>query len=449
MITQQYWSLAKSCASIRGNSIQAYIKTEECEQCSSPDDGSFDTVLFSYEIDCRPVCETEAPSNSPSVNNAPSACIESEAPKEMELAGMQNNFTSSPEGLLKITDQRGDGVSFEVNNVFTESVTQISVRYHMDVDTEDCDVRTSFDGTLDFDAFCYGLDSKWTDVSIIVYFGDEVVSEECESCQAPSNDSVDTVYFGFVLPCIPCDDDELHPDDLDDSSLDTPPCYDGVVDITDESGNVCGTSGNVPIQIFETEEDYVMFGVTNTFGVTSDLSIRFDPFGGDGSPECYDSSLGAGGSFVNNMQATCVDGVAKVEVFAKATSDVIEGSQSTMSRCSDDPVDCAHVYLLPCLESRCDNDRRLDAGIRVENSLGSTTYESTTEYDDMPYCLSEDFPCEGEETNMVYVCHYSKRKGYQTFCVPEADSDILRFYAHDYCGPCEGGQGVTWGKMAI
>jgi hypothetical protein len=28
MITQQYWSLAKSCASIRGNSIQAYIKKD-------------------------------------------------------------------------------------------------------------------------------------------------------------------------------------------------------------------------------------------------------------------------------------------------------------------------------------------------------------------------------------------------------------------------------------
>ena len=50
---------------------------------------------------------------------------------------------------------------------------------------------------------------------------------------------------------------------------------------------------------------------------------------------------------------------------------------------------------------------------------------------------------------MVYVCHYSSRKGYQTFCVPEGDSDILRFYAHDYCGPCEGGQGVTWGDMTI
>lgn len=90
----------------------------------------------------------------------------------------------------------------------------------------------------------------------------------------------------------------------------------------------------------------------------------------------------------------------------------------------------------------CTCDRRL------ESDEGDVVAEEpSSDPDDMPYCVSEDFPCEGDEANMVYVCHYSSRKGYQTFCVPEADSDILRFYSHDYCGPCEGGQGVTWGKM--
>jgi hypothetical protein len=55
------------------------------------------------------------------------------------------------------------------------------------------------------------------------------------------------------------------------------------------------------------------------------------------------------------------------------------------------------------------------------------------------YCTSEDFPC--EDGSKTQVCHYSSRKGYQTFCVPEADSEILRFYANDYCGPCVGGYG--------
>jgi hypothetical protein len=55
------------------------------------------------------------------------------------------------------------------------------------------------------------------------------------------------------------------------------------------------------------------------------------------------------------------------------------------------------------------------------------------------YCTSEDFPC--EDGSKTHVCHYSSRRGYQTFCIPEADSEILRFYSNDYCGPCVGGYG--------
>merc|ERR1711933_404303 len=61
-----------------------------------------------------------------------------------------------------------------------------------------------------------------------------------------------------------------------------------------------------------------------------------------------------------------------------------------------------------------------------------------------PYCRARDFPCEGGD-NMVYACHYSGRQGYQTFCIPESDSEILRFYTKDYCGPCVGGYGgINW-----
>lgn len=58
--------------------------------------------------------------------------------------------------------------------------------------------------------------------------------------------------------------------------------------------------------------------------------------------------------------------------------------------------------------------------------------------DESHYCLSEHFPCDGGD-DYVYVCHYSARLGYRTFCIPEADSEVLRFYANDYCGPCVGG----------
>jgi hypothetical protein len=61
------------------------------------------------------------------------------------------------------------------------------------------------------------------------------------------------------------------------------------------------------------------------------------------------------------------------------------------------------------------------------------------------YCSARDFPCGDDEEEdddddpLVYVCHYSAKLGYQTFCVPEPDSEVLRFYKNDYCGPCVGG----------
>jgi hypothetical protein len=55
------------------------------------------------------------------------------------------------------------------------------------------------------------------------------------------------------------------------------------------------------------------------------------------------------------------------------------------------------------------------------------------------YCSADDFPCKG--AGNVHVCHYDARRGYQTFCLPEPDSEVLRFYSNDYCGPCVGGYG--------
>jgi len=54
------------------------------------------------------------------------------------------------------------------------------------------------------------------------------------------------------------------------------------------------------------------------------------------------------------------------------------------------------------------------------------------------FCSASDFACDGGP-NHVHICHYTTRIGYRTYCIPEADSEIVRFYASDYCGPCVGG----------
>jgi hypothetical protein len=58
------------------------------------------------------------------------------------------------------------------------------------------------------------------------------------------------------------------------------------------------------------------------------------------------------------------------------------------------------------------------------------------------FCSAIDYPC-GDKDNMVNVCHYSTKDGYQTFCFPEQDSDVIAYVPKDYCGPCVGGYGTS------
>jgi len=83
----------------------------------------------------------------------------------------------------------------------------------------------------------------------------------------------------------------------------------------------------------------------------------------------------------------------------------------------------------------------LDCARRLDDEIEAASFASAGEDSEEGfYCRAVDFPC-GEAEDMVHVCHYSSRLGYQTFCIPEADSEVLRFYNNDYCGPCVGGFG--------
>lgn len=136
-------------------------------------------------------------------------------------------------------------------------------------------------------------------------------------------------------------------------------------------------------------------------------------------------------------------GVVETEVIDENNLDMV-----MIARCSGDPLvsesvrvdvgGCTYDIAIPCDPAdMCTANRRMHEEAFTRESFG----EDGDDEEDVPYCLSEAFPCEGEEGNMVHVCHYIPRQGYQTFCVPEADTVILGFYPHDYCGPCEGGYG--------
>jgi hypothetical protein len=128
-----------------------------------------------------------------------------------------------------------------------------------------------------------------------------------------------------------------------------------------------------------------------------------------------------------------------------------------------DNVRLTDVYLAPPSNTNNGNNNNRDLErhtartsskkkTRPERTSTTTPVQEPDMYSDDGgyYCSADDIPGRASNTNgdtatadkdemLVHFCHYDTRRGYQTFCVPKADSEVLRFYAADYCGPCIGG----------
>jgi hypothetical protein len=89
------------------------------------------------------------------------------------------------------------------------------------------------------------------------------------------------------------------------------------------------------------------------------------------------------------------------------------------------------------LHANCARTRQLESPVYDEASGIPSDNTGDADLSAMYYCSAVDFPC-GNDANMVHVCHYSTQNGYETHCIMESDSEILRFYQKDYCGPCLG-----------
>lgn len=141
-----------------------------------------------------------SPSGARAVAGPP--CIDKAVPNAIETVGM-DVYSSLPENFLNIDNQSGDSVRVTMDPDVFPGATAISVHYAVDVNTENCDVTTAFDGLVTYDAFCYALDGqpKFTEISIVVRFGENPSIEDCETYNPPPGDSDDTVYFSFEVPC--------------------------------------------------------------------------------------------------------------------------------------------------------------------------------------------------------------------------------------------------------
>jgi hypothetical protein len=399
-------------------SIYAYVGDDapesECDALSQPI--SADTVIYRFEVPC-------------------SSCDECEA--EANLVQQAGANLSLPAEVVDITAQNVDTVDFDISQLWKsvvssdDSVKMLAVHYYTTDSVPVCEqMGTSYNAVESFSAQCF---KGFAEVRIYVYAG-SYAPDDCEACSAPGGE--DSVVYSFELPCRPCDWSADAPTPAPQvNALDC----NSVAVLSSANGTSCPSSVDMPIDIVDTDGQSVTFALRQTFStsVQQSVAVRYShfPYSGDDPDSDYCTKFYDVGSglFGADFKALCnADGVADVWIYTDSDS-------STIS-CAYDGNNCGYHYEIPC---NCPSSRK--RGLDELEAFKSPAVNEPSVYDeDIPYCVSEDFPCEGEGSDLVFVCHYSARKGYQTFCIPETDSDILRFYPNDYCGSCEGGYGGLW-----
>lgn len=460
--------------------VDGDYEVELCEECQAPVSGSSAMAAYYFELPCEVICEESTggndagpPTTKPLPNCYDGAFLQAVNGNEAVCGGDMD-----PIDILEMND---GNVKFKISNNWANagiSLDSLYMQYApVSGDGETCMPYSSVaQGAFDTSVHTAKCVNGIADVKM--YLADSnfassnsgAVPGSCSSSPANSN-----CYFSYALPCkpelectpapTPAGDNLSTPAPVprpapngspsttvdDDSHTSYPP---GMVDVTKV----------VPDTYVEITVQQLIKGASGSpvqpgSGASiSWISVEFLNYLQSGAQTClkdetvspYDyicDNGGCGPGSVKTFAVQCVGGVATIELAAHDGQITSYNEKPNGSVCSGWPKgDKVAFYTLTFDCSTAYNRRLDDLSLKesfTEDSAPGAHVPSENE-EDIPYCVSEDFPCEGEGDDMVYVCHYSARKGYQTFCIPESDSDILRFYPNDYCGPCEGGYGGVW-----
>jgi hypothetical protein len=221
----------------------------------------------------------------------------------------------------------------------------------------------------------------------------------------------------------------------------------------------------IPIKIVTQDDETVTFTISNPFG--EDVSSVYYQYATAtvGDTRCYSESPFVSCPEPIEVTAHCLTGPAKslaiVDIWFVDPGVIDKRDNMTIPECCEpeDPhmsIPTVHYTFKVYCETKCaqptgtPNQRTLfgqeeiasrsagefqlvarDDGISFDQNKEDTIAKGH-------FCSSVDYPC-GDKGKMVNVCHYSTKDGYQTYCVPETDSDVIAYVPKDYCGPCVGG----------
>jgi hypothetical protein len=217
-----------------------------------------------------------------------------------------------------------------------------------------------------------------------------------------------------------------------------------------------------PISIVSQDDKTVTFNIVNPF--ESDVFAMYYQFPAavSGNTKCFSESPFTYCPEPVNVTAHCMT----ASEYSLTIVDIWFVDESVVDSSDKDKVpDCCHpgddiedkptvlyTFKVYC-QSKCEHERRnvleltddRPKGTKDLNEAlkdGNVASEGRGVEKGSPYCSAMDYPC-GADGHFVNVCHYSTKEGYQTYCVPESDSDVISYMPKDYCGPCVGGFGGT------
>jgi len=211
-----------------------------------------------------------------------------------------------------------------------------------------------------------------------------------------------------------------------------------------------------PITITSQDDVTVSFNITNPFG-NKVLSVYYQyAAAGTGNTKCYSESPFLSCPEPIEVTAHCLTGpvhsLAVVDIWFVDPDAVDSSDSATVPECCQpDTMDSGvptvlYSFKVYC-QSKCErrayrelHDHTVHAkSVEDFKDDASETLVDKSEKAQEHFCSSAEYPC--GDGSLVHVCHYSAKDGYQTYCVPESDSDVISYMPKDYCGPCVGGYG--------
>jgi len=397
--------------------------------------------------------------------------------KEDGLKNPKGMDLELPEGAVTVKDGTGESVTVVVKNFWNETAN-ISAFHYVDDYTSRCDPRSlvPVGDKLEFEVSCF---DGYSDFYLYLYFGEDgMAMEDCAECEIPKENSTSAAAFYLSLDCREVCETRSR---CDLNRPQKPECEDDIFLV-----NSVGVTPFPfwPITITSQMGEYVDFKVTNPFLKSftkmyiqlHDTWVGSSDCSGTGSMlPCDEESFR--GYCLSHSKQTLVDlwfvndvdldrEVDDADIPKCCESDYEDDEKGTVQytfvikcepQCVEEDTRNRRVeevdITLSGVEPQIEDPERL-AHISRQNQLNLLQKQLQQQQEQLRQrederqqqvnnlsnnnCSAKEYPC-GLFDDMVQVCHYSTKRGYQTFCVSETDAEVLAFYPDDYCGPCTGG----------